>query len=80
VASQKVSDAIITNGQEIFAVNPSSERESDVRPRELAVVGGPGSSNTTVGTVNVQREFWYWVLPAVLLLLLFEWWWFHRRT
>lgn len=80
-ATQKVSNAAITNGQEVFAVNPSNERESDVRPRELTLVGGQSFAPPTAGlTVPVQREIWYWVLPIILLLLLFEWWWFHRRT
>jgi hypothetical protein len=77
-ATQKVSNVAVS--QEVFAVNPSSERESDVHPRALTLAGqalgapGPGA------LVSVQREFWFWLIPAVLLLLLFEWWWFHVRT
>ena len=77
-ATQKVNNVAVS--QEVFAVNPSSERESDVRPRALTLAGqalgapGPGA------LVSVQREFWFWLIPLVLLLLLFEWWWFHLRT
>jgi hypothetical protein len=77
-ATQRVQNVAV--GQEVFAVNPSNEQESDVRPRDVRLVGG-GSTEPRAGeTVLVQREVWFWLLPAVLLVLLFEWWWFHRRT
>lgn len=77
--NQRSSGVVVS--QEVFAVNPSSERESDVRPRPLSmledlVVGRQASG----GTVWVKREFWHWLIPPALLFLLFEWWWFHRRT
>ena len=78
-ATQKAGNAVIS--QEIFAVNPSNERESDVRPRPIQVAGGQVLANPAAGgLVWVQREFWQWLVPPALLLLLFEWWWFHRRT
>lgn len=78
-ATQRVANQVVS--QEVFAVNPSSERESDVRPRPLTLAGGLALGAPTPGAlVQVQREFWYWLIPPVLLLLLFEWWWFHRRT
>jgi hypothetical protein len=73
-----VSNAVVS--QEIFAVNPSNERESDVRPRQLSLTGAQLGASGVDGLVTVQREFWYWLLPPVLLVLLFEWWWFHRKT
>jgi von Willebrand factor type A domain/Aerotolerance regulator N-terminal len=78
-ATQRVDNVAVS--QEIFAVNPSSERESDVRPRPLTLNSGQQLAAPAPGTtVTVQREFWIWLIPAALLLLLFEWWWFHRRT
>jgi hypothetical protein len=78
-ATQKVSNSVVS--QEIFAVNPSNERESDVRPRDLSLAGGQALSAPTADTqVPVQREIWSWLLPVALIFLLFEWWWFHRRT
>ena len=78
-ATQRVGNVAVS--QEIFAVNPSSERESDVRPRPLTLNSGQQLAAPEPGTtVTVQREFWIWLVPAALLLLLFEWWWFHRRT
>jgi Ca-activated chloride channel family protein len=78
-ATQKVSNTAVS--QEIFAVNPSSERESEVRPRALTLAGGETLGAPLAGAmVTVQREFWFWLIPGVLLLLLFEWWWFHQRT
>lgn len=78
-ATQKVSNTVVS--QEIFAVNPSNERESDVRPRPLVLAGGSALDALPAGgLVSVQREFWYWLIPPALVLLLFEWWWFHRRT
>jgi Ca-activated chloride channel homolog len=78
-ATQRASNQAI--GQEIFAVNPSNERESDVRPRPLTLAGGLQLGAPLAGAlVWVQREFWHYLIPPALLLLLFEWWWFHRRT
>ena len=78
-ATQKAGNAVI--GQELFAVNPSNERESDVRPRPLTLAGGQTLAPPSAGAlVSVQREFWQWLIPPAVLLLLFEWWWFHRRT
>ena len=78
-ATQRVGDAVVS--QEVFAVNPSNERESDVRPQALTLTGGETVGSPTVGAmVDVQREYWYWVIPGILGLLMFEWWWFHRRT
>lgn len=78
-ATQKASNEVV--GQELFAVNPSSESESDVRPRALTLAGGQALAPPGGGAlVWVQREFWQWLVPPALLLLVFEWWWFHRRT
>jgi Ca-activated chloride channel family protein len=77
-ATQKVNDVVVS--QEVFAVNPSSERESDVRPRSLTLAGQTLGAPVPGAMVPVQREFWFWLIPPVLLLLLFEWWWFHIRT
>lgn len=77
--NQRSAGAVI--GQEVFAVNPSSERESDVRPRPLSLLEGADPRGRALGgAVFVQREFWYWLIPPALLFLLLEWWWFHRRT
>jgi Ca-activated chloride channel family protein len=79
--TQRVSNTVVANGQEVFAVNPSNERESDVRPRALTLLGGQALGDPSSGAmVPVQREVWFWVIPVALLLLCFEWWWFHRRT
>jgi hypothetical protein len=78
-ATQKVSNVAVS--QEVFAVNPSSEKESDVRPMPLVLAGGQPVGNLTAGlTVPVQREYWFYLIPLILGVLLFEWWWFHRRT
>jgi hypothetical protein len=78
-ATQKAGEDVVS--QELFAVNPSDERESDVRPRPLTLSSGqPLGGMQAAALVWVQREFWTWLIPPVLLLLLFEWWWFHRRT
>jgi hypothetical protein len=78
-ATQNVTNVAVS--QEIFAVNPSNERESDVRPRPLMLAGGQTLGAPLAGAlVWVQREFWHFLIPPALLLLLFEWWWFHRRT
>jgi Ca-activated chloride channel family protein len=77
-ATQKVSNTVVS--QEIFAVNPSSEIESNVRPQALTFLGENLAPPTPGALVWVQREFWFWLIPVVLGLLVFEWWWFHQRT
>lgn len=76
--TQRAASAVVS--QELFAVNPSDEAESDVRPRQLTFVNTGPDSAAGLDTVAVQRELWLWLIPPALLVLLFEWWWFHRRT
>jgi Ca-activated chloride channel family protein len=77
-ATQKVSNTVVS--QEIFAVNPSSEIESNVRPQALTFLGENLAPPTPGALVWVQREFWFWLIPVVLGLLVFVWWWFHQIT
>lgn len=67
--------------EEPFAVNASDEKESDVRPKPIAL--GSGRTLQAGGPpdlVPVNREIWTWLIAPVLLLLLVEWFWFHRKS
>jgi Ca-activated chloride channel homolog len=67
--------------EEPFSINASDERESDVRPRSVALGSGRTlDTNATADLVPVNREIWMWLVPAVLALLLLEWFWFHRKS
>jgi hypothetical protein len=67
--------------EEPFSINASDERESDVRPKPVALGSGRTlESNATPELVPVNREVWTWLVPPVLALLLFEWFWFHRKS
>jgi hypothetical protein len=67
--------------EEPFSINASDERESDVRPKTIALGSGRTlQSNAPPELVPVNREIWMWLVPPVLGLLLFEWYWFHRRS
>jgi Ca-activated chloride channel homolog len=67
--------------EEPFSINASDERESDVRPKPVALGSGRTlEANPTPELVPVNREIWMWLVPPVLALLLFEWFWFHRKS
>jgi len=67
--------------EEPFSINASDERESDVRPKAVALGSGRTlQANPTPELVPVNREIWMWLVPPVLALLLFEWYWFHRKS
>jgi Ca-activated chloride channel family protein len=67
--------------EEPFSINASDERESDVRPKPVALGSGRTlQAGQAPDLVPVNREIWMWLVPPVLALLLFEWYWFHRRS
>lgn len=67
--------------EEPFSINASDERESDVRPKPVAVGSGRTiEANAAPELVPVNREIWMWLAPPVLALLLIEWYWFHRKS
>lgn len=67
--------------EEPFSINASDERESDVRPKSVALGSGRTlQADPTPELVPVNREIWMWLVPPVLALLLFEWFWFHRKS
>jgi hypothetical protein len=67
--------------EEPFSINASDEKESDVRPKPVALGSGRTlQANAAPDLVPVNREIWMWLVPPVLALLLFEWYWFHRRS
>jgi len=67
--------------EEPFSINASDERESDVRPKAVALGSGRTlEANPVPELVPVNREIWMWLVPPVLALLLFEWYWFHRKS
>jgi len=65
-------------GQSVFAVNATSEAESDLRPRLPPDVASRAGGE--LGLETLPRELW----PALALLgigaLIGEWWWYHRRA
>ena len=67
--------------EEPFSINASDERESDVRPKPVALGSGRTlEANAAPDLVPVNREIWMWLAPPVLALLLIEWYWFHRKS
>jgi hypothetical protein len=67
--------------EEPFSINASDERESDVRPKPVALGSGRTlQAGQAPELVPVNREIWMWLVPPALALLLFEWYWFHRRS
>jgi len=67
--------------QQLFAINLTDPRESDIAPRAALNIGGSVlRPNDTVEWTPAKHEFWPWVLLAAIGLLTFEWYWFHRRA
>jgi hypothetical protein len=67
--------------EEPFSINASDEKESDVRPKSVALGSGRTlQAGQAPDLVPVNREIWMWLIPPALALLLFEWYWFHRRS
>ncbi len=62
-----------------LAVNLVNQRESDIRGRNDLVVN---SNRQSAGTVakTAQREWWPWVVAAMLVILALEWLYWLSRT
>ena len=68
---------IIPGGKE-FACNVSSPQESSTAPRAALTVGHKSFASTGRG-VRTNREFYGWLILAVLVILTVEWYAYHRR-
>ena len=50
--------------EEPFSINASDERESDVRPKPIALGSGRTlQANVPLQLVPVNREIWTWLVP-----------------
>ena len=69
-----------TKGSALFAANLTSERESDLRPRELPLAQGrPVAARTATELASAVVD-WSWLLAAVALALIaLDVWWVTRR-
>jgi hypothetical protein len=67
-------------GSALFAANLTSERESDLRPRELtARQGQPLPARTATDLASAVTD-WSWLLAALsLLLIALDVWWVTRK-
>lgn len=68
-----------TKGSALFAANLTSERESDLRPRELATAAGKPLTARSAAELTDAVIDWSWLLAAIALVLLaFDVWWVTR--
>ena len=69
-----------TPGSALFAANLTSERESDLRPRELPTrLGQPLAARTARELASAVTD-WSWLLAALALLLIaIDVWWVTRK-
>ncbi|WP_315857261.1 VWA domain-containing protein [Rhodopirellula halodulae] len=61
-----------------FAVNLFDARESRLAVQPKVELGYESVAAADAG-IEVRREFWRWLLLAVLALLVVEWWFYTRR-
>ncbi len=67
-------------GSALFAANLTSERESDLRPRELPTRQGHPLSARTARELASAVTDWSWLLAALALLLIaLDVWWVTRK-
>ncbi len=70
------------SGQKVnqqFAVNLYDPRESDLKPKDVVIVGVEEVKGQT--TKNQSRqELWKWLLLAAIGVLIFEWYIYNRRV
>jgi len=69
-----------TPGSALFAANLTSERESDLRPRELPARRGSPLPARTAAELSSAVTDWSWPLAALsLLLIALDVWWVTRK-
>jgi len=69
-----------TPGSALFAANLSSERESDLRPRELSAAHGRPLSARAASELSAAVTDWSWLLAAIsLILIALDVWWVTRK-
>jgi hypothetical protein len=67
-------------GSALFAANLTSERESDLRPRELPARQGQPLPARTAAELSSAVTDWSWLLAALALLLIaLDVWWVTRK-
>jgi hypothetical protein len=64
----------------MFAANLSDPVESDIEPVKELKVGKSDAGEPSGFTVGVRREFWIYLLIAVIGISAIEWLTFHRRV
>ncbi len=69
-----------TRGSALFSANLTSERESDLRPRELPKSAGKPVSERSSKELADAVSDWSWLLAAIALgLIAFDVWWVTQR-
>jgi hypothetical protein len=69
-----------TMGSALFAANLTSDRESDLRPRELAVASGRPIALRSAAELSSSVIDWSWLFSALALgLIVLDVWWVTRR-
>lgn len=62
---------------DLFSINLFSPRESQIQPRATFELGY--ETIETVGTIEIRKEFWRWLLIGALAILATEWWLYNKR-
>lgn len=68
-------------GDAIIAANLTSEAESDVRPKPIAIAGGPSAGTVSASQVaDAHNEWGAWLALLAAAVILLDVWWITRRA
>jgi hypothetical protein len=68
-------------GSVLIPANLTSDKESDVRPRQIQLDSGSGGASVTQArSADAQSEWGKWLALLATALLLFDVWWITRRA
>ena len=62
---------------DLFSINLFSRQESQITPRATFELGY--ETVETTGEIETRKEYWRWLLLAVLTILAIEWWIYNKR-
>jgi hypothetical protein len=68
-------------GDALIAANLTSEAESDVKPKPIAIAGGPTVATVSASNVaDAHNEWGSWLAMLAAAVILIDIWWITRRA
>ena len=66
-------------GNAVIVANLTSERESDVKPRQVLIDQNGGAVATTTRVADAHHEWGLWLAALAAVLIAFDIWWMTRK-